>query len=53
MITDTSFIVFVFCLIGCAFSAWRLGHKEGVEDAIQYMLDHGLIELEDLEETEE
>jgi hypothetical protein len=41
--------VFIFCLLGCGAHCWRLGQKEGIEGALTYLADAGVIEIEDEE----
>lgn len=40
-------VIFIFCLLGCGISAWYLGHREGIEDAVQYFIDNGIIEVDE------
>lgn len=39
--------VFVFCLIGCGFTSFRLGRQEGIENTVQYMIDQGVLQVEE------
>jgi len=47
MIIGVDTLIFIFCLLGCGISTWYLGHKEGVEDAVQYFIDNGVIEVDE------
>lgn len=40
-------IIFLFCLIGCGITTWNLGHRDGVEDAVQYFIDNGVIDVDE------
>jgi len=47
---DTSvleFAIFIFCMIGCGIQCWHLGKGVGIEHTVQYMIDQGVLELED------
>jgi hypothetical protein len=47
---DTSvaeFAIFIFCMIGCGISSWQLGKTTGVEATVQYMIDTGVLEVEE------
>lgn len=50
MATTPEIAVFIFCLIGCGYHCWRLGQREGIEGAVQYMQDIGIIEIEESED---
>lgn len=41
------FLIFAFCLIGCGIHSWKLGINEGIEHAVQYFVDTGVIEVDD------
>jgi hypothetical protein len=41
------FAIFVFCLIGCGITSYRLGHTEGVAGAVEYLIDQGVLEVDD------
>ena len=47
MITTTEFAIFIFCLLGCGIHSWKLGKSQGVEATVQYMIDTGVLEVED------
>ena len=39
--------IFVFCLIGCGWSCWTLGHKSGIADTVAWLADEGIITVEE------
>ena len=41
-------ILTLFCIVGCGATSWHLGHRVGIEDAVQHMMDNGM--LPDVEE---
>ena len=45
-----AYIIFVVCMLGCAFTAWSLGRQEGISNAIDYLIEQGTIEVEDVNE---
>ncbi len=45
--TLAGFVVFAFCLIGCAAHSWHLGRKVGIKGAVNYLVDKGLIDVDD------
>jgi DNA-binding PadR family transcriptional regulator len=40
------FAVFVFCLIGCSFMAWKIGKEQGIYQALTYLEDEGIVEFD-------
>ena len=52
MATTAEIAVFVFCLIGCGYHCWALGKREGIEGTVQYLIDTGVIAVEDEIESE-
>lgn len=49
-VLDTSvveFAIFMFCMIGCGMQCWHLGKTTGVEATVQYMIDQGVLEVEE------
>ena len=45
--TMAAFIVFTLCLIGCGTHAWYLGRKVGIQHTVDYLIDNGIIDVED------
>lgn len=41
------FAIFIFCMIGCGLQCWHLGKSVGIEATVQYMIDQGVLELEE------
>ena len=33
------------CLVGCAYTSWKAGHKAGIEHALDFLEDAGVIEF--------
>jgi len=44
---DSNIVIFVFCLIGCGIHCWRLGKLEGIEGTVSYLIEQGVLEVED------
>lgn len=42
-----AFIVFTLCLMGCGIHAWYLGRKVGIQHTVDYLIDNGIIDVED------
>lgn len=40
-------IVFAICMFGCAMTAFQLGRREGIDNAVQYFIDQGILEVDD------
>lgn len=47
MATTPELAVFVFCMIGLAWTSWKLGIKHGAESAVDYLIDNGILEVEE------
>jgi hypothetical protein len=47
MVEVSSFLVFMFCLVGCGVQAFFLGRQTGIENTIQYLHDKGIVEFEE------
>jgi hypothetical protein len=45
--TVAGFIVFVICLIGCASTSWHLGRSVGIKGTVNYLVERGLLEVDD------
>ena len=45
--TIAGFVVFAFCLIGCAAHSWHLGRKVGIKGTVNYLVEHGMLEVDD------
>jgi len=41
------FAIFAFCTIGAGLTCHALGRQEGIECAIEHLVDIGLLELEE------
>lgn len=42
----TSLIVFGVCMFGAASTAFHLGRREGIENTVQYLIDTGVLEVD-------
>lgn len=42
--------IFVFCIVGCSYMSFRSGRAEGISEAVQYLIEAGVIEIEETEE---
>lgn len=45
MATTPEIAVFVFCLIGCGVTSYFIGRQDGIQDAVQYFIDAGVLEV--------
>ena len=43
----TALIVFGVCLWGCSQTAFHLGRRDGIEGTVQYLIDQGVLEVDD------
>lgn len=43
----TAYLIFAFCMIGCAGHAYFLGRRAGIEGTVSYLIDVGVIEVDD------
>tara|TARA_R110001592_G_scaffold88415_9_gene260447 strand:- start:2812 stop:3030 length:219 start_codon:yes stop_codon:yes gene_type:complete len=44
-------LLFLVILVGCGYTSWALGKKEGIEKTIDYLEQEGLLEFEDTPEN--
>lgn len=42
-----AYVVFGFCMLGAALTAFHLGRREGIEGTVQYLIDAGVLEVDD------
>lgn len=42
-----AYLLFAACLIGCGIHAWNLGRRAGIEGTVQYLIDEGVLELDE------
>ena len=43
----TAYLIFAFCMVGCAGHAFFLGRRTGIEATVQYLIDQGVLEVDD------
>lgn len=43
---DIALTIFLFILIGSGYTSWKIGHKNGTESMLQYLVDNGVIEID-------
>ena len=43
----TALIVCGVCLWGCSQTAFHLGRRDGIEGTVQYLIDQGVLEVDD------
>mgnify|MGYP001186946178 FL=1 len=53
MIDPVLLLIFFFCMIGCAYTSYKAGHREGIDLALTHLEAEGLIEFDDLWEEED
>ena len=46
---ELEFVTMMVIMIGCATASYRIGQKDGIRNALLYLEDEGVIELEDKE----
>lgn len=42
-----SIIIFLICLIGAGLGAYTLGKKEGIQGTVDYLVEEGLLEVDE------
>ena len=42
-----AYIVFGVCMAGAAATAFFIGRREGIENTVQYLIDTGVLEVDD------
>ena len=45
VMVDGLTILAFLCIIGCGWTSWKLGHRAGIEHALDFLEDAGLIEF--------
>ena len=45
--TTVAYIIFGICMFGAAGTAFNLGRREGIENTVQYLIDTGVLEVDD------
>ena len=43
---ETQIILAFLCIVGCGWTSWKLGHRAGIEHALDFLEDAGVIEFE-------
>lgn len=46
----TVYLIFAFCMIGCAGQAYYLGRRVGIQATVDYLVDQGVLEVDDSQE---
>jgi len=39
--------IILFSVWGCGMTCWHLGRRVGIEDAVQHMMDEGMIDVQE------
>lgn len=47
MLTTTHLAIFIFCLLGAGYSSFNLGRKDGINSTVEYLIDEGVLEVDD------
>ena len=42
-----TYAIFAFCMVGCAGQSFFLGRRTGIEATVQYLIDQGVLEVDD------
>ena len=45
----TATFIFAFCMFGCSMTAFFLGRQECIENTVQYLIDQGVLNIDDEE----
>ena len=43
----TLIIIILFSVWGCGITCWFMGQRAGIENAVQHMIDQGMIDVEE------
>ena len=43
----TTYLIFAFCMIGCAGQAYYLGRRVGIQATVDYLVDQGVLEVDE------
>jgi|TARA_R110001592_G_scaffold348018_1_gene641894 hypothetical protein len=49
MVSPDLIAIILFCITGCGLTAYHLGRRVGIEDAVEHMVQEGLLEVVDEE----
>jgi len=47
MLTVSQIAIFIFCMAGAGISSWNLGRKDGIEATVEFLIDKGILEVEE------
>ncbi len=47
MLTTQTVLIFIFCLAASSICAYFLGRQDGVEASLDFLIEEGIIELDD------
>ena len=42
---ELQILTIIMCMVGCAYGSFKAGHKAGIEHALDYLEDQGVIEF--------
>ena len=43
---EAQIVIAFLCIAGCGWTSWKLGHRAGIEHALDFLEDAGVIEFE-------
>ena len=45
----SAYVIFAFCMIGCAMHAFYLGRRTGITATVEHLIEIGVLEIDDEE----
>lgn len=42
---EAQIVIAFLCIVGCGWTSWKLGHRAGIEHALDFLEDAGVIEF--------
>ena len=49
MIVELQILIVLVCMIGSLYTCWKIGQKEGIVTALDWLEDQGLISFENMD----
>ena len=46
MLIELQIFIGVICMIGCSYTSWKIGQREGIETALDWLEDQGVIHFD-------
>ena len=52
MIIELQILIVLICMVGSSYTCWKIGQKEGINAALSWLEDAGILDFKTMDEGE-